>query len=254
MRPKKTLIDKLLAGDDYIIIGHVAPDGDAVGSCMAMMLALEQLGKRAFICLADGMPKMFESFPFAERVITPDRPLPVVPKTGLAVDRSEKYRMGTAELLYDACGTKLMIDHHGTNTGFGDEWWIDGEAAAVGEMLTALIEEMGVTIDKNIATWLYISIFTDCGRFGYSNTRPETHLAAAKLVAAGVDVAKLTNKIFLEQSVARTKLQGAVLSTIRTTADGRIAWAKLTEQMLADTGALREDDDGISSTLVQMRG
>lgn len=244
----------LTAREDFVILGHVMPDGDAMGSCIAMMLALRAMGKRAVVCLPGGAPKIYAKYAHADETLRPEDALPFEPRTALSLDVSETERLGEGRRLFDGCAEKAMADHHATNPGFGDVWYIDGEAAATGEIVLELIEKLGVTLTKEMALWLYIAISTDCGQFGYSNTRPATMRAAAKLMETGIDVSRLVRELYHTRSRARTQLLGEVLAQLRVSDDGKIAWAKLTQEMLDRTGALREDNEGVVNYLLEIDG
>ncbi len=250
----KALADWLKERDDFVIIGHVFPDGDAAGSCMAAMLALRALGKRAFVCLPGGMPKMFGKYPFAQEAIQPSNSVPFEPKTALVLDVSEAPRMGEAAALYETCEVHAMMDHHGTNPGFGEVYHIDGDRIASGELVLELIEKMGVMLTADMATWLFIAISTDSGHFKFEGTAPSTFRAAARLVEAGIDLAGLSRELWNTRTRARTHLMGVVLSELEISPDGKMAWARLTNDMLARCGALREDNEGIVNYLLEIEG
>ena len=250
----KALAEWLKAHDDFVLIGHVYPDGDAAGSCMGAMLALRALGKRAFVCLPNKLPRMFAKYPFADEIVTPDQPLPFEPKTAFSLDASEYPRMGDACAIYDRCEAHAMLDHHGTNPGFGEIFHIEGERIATGELVTELIGELGVEMTQDMATWLFIAISTDSGHFRFGGTAPSTMYATAKLLEAGVDLGTVSRELWNTRSKARTHLMGVVLANLEVSADGRMAWARLTNEMLDRCGALREDNEGIVNYLVEIEG
>ena len=121
-------------------------------------------------------------------------------------------------------------------------------------MCVALIDALGVPLDRAMADCLFVAISTDSGQFNFSNTRPETLRAAARCVAAGVDVADVTTRLYRSRTLGRTRLLGAVLNGLEISGDGRIAWARLTEDMLSRCGALREDNEGIVNYLLEIEG
>lgn len=244
----------LRARDGFAVIGHVSPDGDAAGSCVAVAAALRAMGKRAFACLPGGMPKMFSRFVGADGVIAAGAKPPFSPETALALDVSDEGRLGDARALFDGCAARAVLDHHATNPGFGDVCLIDGGRAATGELALELIEALGVPLSREMAEWLYIAISTDSGNFSFSSTTPETMRAAAKLIEAGADVAGLTRELYRTRPLGRTKLLGIVLSGLEVSSDGRMAWARLTDAMFAQAGALREDSDGIVNYLLEIDG
>ena len=245
----------LAAQDDIVILGHVSPDGDASGSTLAAWHALTALGKRAVVCLPGGIPRMYMGMPGSDRVLETGAPLPFEPKAALSIDVSDLPRLGEAgQRLFAACPARAALDHHHTNEGFGQLYALDGEAAAAGELVLDLIDALGVELTREMAECLFIAISTDCGHFSYSNTRPQTFRAAARCMEAGIDVAALTEGLYRTRTRGRTLLLGLVLAGLQTSPDGRIAWARLTEDMLAAAGALREDNEGIVNYLVEIEG
>lgn len=257
--PKRATIEALaqwLADkDDVLLMGHVSPDGDAAGSTLAIWHALRAMGKRAAVALPGGIPGMYRFLPGAEDVIATGEPLPFEPKAALAVDVSDPGRLGEAgRALFDGCPARAALDHHATNEGFGEIYALDGDAAAVGELAVDLIGALGVEMTREMAECLFVAISTDSGQFNYSNTRPRTLTAAAKCLEAGIDVSGITEKLYRTRSLGRTRLLGIVLSGLEISPDGRMAWARLTEQMLQDAGARREDNEGIVNYLLEIEG
>lgn len=242
----------LKAQDDILLIGHVFPDGDSTGSCLAIMYALEKLGKRVEVRLPGGVAGMYKNLPGADRAVS-DRAPAFEPKAALAVDVSEFTRMVPGDqALFSACGVTAVLDHHATNPGFGDVICLDGESAATGEMVVSLIDVLGVELDEAMAQCLYVAISTDCGQFQYPNTRPQTHEAAARCVQAGADSEAITSRLYRTRTLGRTRLLGLVLSGLEISEDGKMAWARLTEDMLQRANALREDNEGIVNYLLEI--
>ena len=243
----------LKAHDDFALFGHVNPDGDAAGSCIALARALQKLGKRAFVYLPGGLPEMYAIFDHTVEVTSGEN-LPFAPQTGFAVDVSEPHRLGDGRALFEACAHRAVLDHPATNPGFGEVCVVDGEAAACGELAVALIRELGVEMDQEMAQWLYIALATDSGRFGYSSTRAETLEAAADCLRAGADVDGLTQQLYRTRSEGRTRLLGLVLAGLEMNADRTMCWARLTDDMLSRAHALREDNEGVVNYLLEIRG
>ena len=241
--------------DDIVLLGHVSPDGDATGSNLAVWHALRAMGKRAVVCLPDGVPRMYAGLPGADGVIAAGGALPFAPRTALAVDVSEDARLGEAGLaLFNACEARAALDHHHTNPGFGQLYMLDGEAAAAGELAVDLIDALGVPLSREMGECLFVAISTDCGHFSYANTRAQTLRAAARCVEAGIDVARITEGLYRTRTRGRTRLLGLVLAGLQISPDGDLAWARLTEDMLREAGALREDNEGIVNYLLEMEG
>ena len=243
----------LKAHDDFALFGHVNPDGDAAGSCIALARALQKLGKRAFVYLPGGLPGMYAIFDHTVEVTSGEN-LPFAPQTGFAVDVSEPHRLGDGRALFEACAHRAVLDHHATNPGFGEVCVVDGDAAACGELAVALIRALGVEMDQEMAQWLYIALATDSGRFGYSSTRAETLEAAADCLRAGADVDGITQQLYRTRSEGRTRLLGLVLAGLEMNADRTMCWARLTDDMLSRAHALREDNEGVVNYLLEIRG
>ena len=243
----------LKAGENWAVFGHVNPDGDTAGSCIALALALRALGKRACVYLPGGLPKMYQVFPCTVEIVDGGK-LPFEPDGVFSVDVSEAERLGSGRALYDACPRRAMLDHHSTNAGFGEVWVVDGDAAATGELAVELIAALGVDLTVEMATWLFIAICTDCGRFGYSSTRAQTMEAAAACLRAGIDLDGVTQELYRTRSEGRTRLLGMALNALELGEGGRMCWARLTQEMFRRAGALPEDNEGIVNYLLEIRG
>lgn len=256
---RRATIDELArwlkARDDVVLLGHVAPDGDAVGSNLAVWHALRAMGKRAVVCLPDGVPRLYAGLPGAGDAVAAGQPLPFAPKAALAVDVSEEARLGEDGLaLFNGCADRAALDHHHTNPGFGDMYVLDGDAAAAGELVVDLIDALDVPISRDMGECLFVAISTDCGQFNYSNTRGKTFRAAARCAEAGIEIDRITEELYRTRSRGRTLLLGLSLSTLETSPDGEVAWTRVTKDMLRRAGALREDKEGIVNYLLEMQG
>ena len=243
----------LQAHDDFAVFGHVNPDGDAAGSCIALAKALRKMGKRAFVYLPGGLPEMYAGFARTVEIACGDA-LPFAPQTAFSVDVSELHRLGDGRALFEACAHRAVLDHHATNPGFGEVCVVDGDAAASGELATALIRELGVELDPEMAQWLYIALYTDSGRFGYASTRAETLQAAADCLRGGADVDDVAQQLYRTRSEGHVRLLGLVLAGLEMNDDGTMCWARLTDDMLSRAHALREDNEGIVNYLLEIRG
>ena len=245
----------LSAQDDIALLGHVSPDGDSTGSNLGLWHALRAMGKRAVVCLPGGVPKLYRDLPGAAAVADPGDPLPFAPKAALSIDVSDFERLGEKGMaLFERCPRRAALDHHGTNPGFGELMVLDGDAAASGEMVVALIEALGAKLSREAAECLFVAISTDCGQFNYSCTRPQTFETAARCAETGIDIAGITERLYRTRTLGRTRLLARVLSGLEVSADGRLAWARLTDAMLAECGATKEDDEGIVNYLNEIEG
>ena len=251
----EALAEWLQARDDIVLLGHVSPDGDAAGSCLAVWHALKALGKRAVVCLPGGVPGLYANLPGADLIVSTGEALPFEPKSALSVDVSDMGRLGEeGRALFEGCPDRAAVDHHATNPGLGDLYVLDGEAAACGELVIDLIDALGLALTPEMAECLFVAISTDCGNFNYSNTRPQTFRATARCAEAGIDIAGITERLYRTRTRGRTKLTGLVLSGLEVSSDGQMAWARLTEDMLREARALREDNEGIVNYLLEIEG
>lgn len=244
----------LKAHDDFVLIGHVVPDGDTAGSCMAAMLALQALGKKAFVCLPGGVAKLYCHYPQGDAILSTDEPMPFTPKTAFVLDVSEEKRMGDAAAMYDQCEAHAMLDHHETNEGFGEIWHVDGVRIATGELVLELIEALGVELTRDMATWLFVAISTDSGHFKFGGTAPSTMYAAAKLLDAGVDLPRVSRELWNTRTRARTQLMGVALAQLHVSEDGLLSWSSVTNEMMEKCGATSEDKEGIVNYLLEIEG
>lgn len=237
---------------NVLIACHVAPDGDCLGSALALHLALIRLGVPAQVASADGVPEPFLTLPGAGRVLT--TPPTARPDVGVAMECSTLDRAGTfAQTLADAT-VVINIDHHLSNAGYGQLVYWDTSAAAVGEQITKVIQAMRVPIDREIAQCLLTAVVTDTGSFRFPNTTAQTLRLAADLVDAGASVSEIVERVYETRSAASLRLLGMTLAGLRVSGDGRIAWAIVTPEMLAAAGATPEETTGIVGMLRQIRG
>ncbi len=239
--------------DDIAIIPHVSPDGDALGSTIALFMAFQKLGKRARVVCADPVPKMFAFLPGVQEVRAPGA-LDFEPKGLLFVDVAALDRAGDKGALSGKIGNWALLDHHETNPGFADVSLVDGSAPASGIMVVRLLNELGVSIDRDMATLLYAAISTDTGNFSYTNTTSEAYQAAARLLEAGFDLEDVNYRLFRLRSVARTRLLGAALSRLELYEDGSIAMTRLDQEIFDACGADYSETEGVVNFLIEMEG
>ena len=225
----------------FVIVSHARPDGDAVGSSLAMAFALKVLGKDARVVSKDPPPAPMLVFPgVAEIEVVTD-----VSDPGDAVivmECGDLKRTGVSGL---ERGFVINIDHHPGNTMFGAINWFDVSAAACGEMVEELIEELGVPLTIEIAIHVYIAILTDTGSFHYSNITPRTFDISRRCVEAGVNPQAIARSIFDSNNLGRLKLFGAVLSKMELDASGRIASVWVDQNLAHECGGTYEDTEGL---------
>lgn len=228
----------------FVLFLHVNPDGDSVGSTLALGLALERLGRRVAFAFPDHFPAVFRFLRGSERF----RPWHEVGdsfEVAVTLDCSAPDRVGDARALLERCAAVLNVDHHPTNPGFGDYRWVDPERSCVGEMAFELVEGLGVPLDPAIAEALYTAIVTDTGSFRYEQTTARTMRYAAALLEAGVRPERVAYALFESRTPESLALLRAALASLRFEEEGRLAWMAVTRAMLAETGARPEDAEGL---------
>ena len=243
----------LLSHERIAVITHVSPDGDTLGSALAIRRALLSLGKRAIVVCQDKMPEMYRFMPDADGVLLPDA-VPFAPDCAMFVDVAAPERAGTALALALSAPCQLLLDHHETNVGFVPDFVVDGGASSVGELAVELIDTLGVPLDAQMATQIFIAIATDTGNFGFSCTTPAAMRTVARCLEAGLEIDEISRRLFRLRTVPRTRLIGTGLSAMERHHDGQIAITKLTREMLANCGALPEDTEGLINYLNEMEG
>ncbi len=225
----------------FVIASHVRPDGDAVGSQLAMAGALRALGKQVRVVSRDPAPPPLFVFPGVAEIEITDR----VDDPGDAVivmESGDLARTGIAGL---ERGFVINIDHHVDNRMYGAVNWFDLSAAACGEMVFDLVRELGVPLTYEIALHVYIAILTDTGSFHYSHISPRTFDICRRCVEAGVAPAAVARSVFDSNNLGRLKLFGAVLSRMELDASGRLATLCVDERLAADCGGTYEDTEGL---------
>ena len=238
----------LQAADQFMILTHRRPDGDTLGSASALCAALRKAGKTAYVARNDGVTKRY-----AEMVGAYAPPEDYAPACVVTVDCAE-YSMIPPEMQRYAAHIDLVIDHHRSDTGFGAENLVIGESASCAEIVCAVIEEMGIALDREIATGIYIGASTDTGCFKYSNTTSNTHVVAAKCLDAGVDGGEINRALFETKSRARYEIERMLFSTMEFYHDGAVAVALIPLEDRLRTGADWDDLDSIAAVPRQIEG
>jgi len=254
LRTPKAVLHALSDGGSALLCAHIGPDGDTLGSTLALGMALEALGKRVRLTCADPMPTLYAFMPGIDKIVGPDALTGETFDLVVAVDVSDPARLGTARALFDAASVRAVIDHHPTNGGFGDANWVAPQAAATGMLALACIKGLGVPLSPEMAECLYVAISTDTGNFRFANTDAAALRAAAVLAEVGARPDKLTELLFYTRSQAGVALRGRALSTLRLFAGGRAAVMALTAQDFAQTGATDSMTEGIVNYAIEITG
>ena len=231
----------LLAGRSFLLTSHARPDGDAIGSSMALALALADLGKTVTVALKDPVPSIYRSFPAVERIqITDQAPVPA--DAAVLLECSDVSRPEIAGLdRYPL----INIDHHLGNAMYGVVNWFDEGAAACGELVADLIDALGTPWTRDIAAHLYLALSTDTGGFRYGPISAHTFHICGRIAETGINTADLSRQIFDSFSIGRVRLMGALLDHMELFHDGRFAVLYLDDDLLGRVGASTDDVEGL---------
>ena len=225
----------------FVLSSHARPDGDAIGSQLAMAYALRHMGKEARIVNRDAAPAPLTVFPGVGDIEIAAR----IDDPGEAVIVMECGDLGRTGVEGFERGFVINIDHHLGNSMYGALNWFDSTAAACGEMVFDLIAELGVPLTREMATHIYIAILTDTGSFHYSSISPRTFDICRQCVEAGIDPPAIARAIFDSNNLGRLKLFGAVLSGMELDASGRVATVCVDRKLTEETGGTYEDTEGV---------
>ena len=239
--PPAELVNRIKQGKRFVLASHQRPDGDAIGSAMAMALALQAIGKDATV-VTDAIPPAFlQPFPGVDSVrITPE--ITDGYDAALIMECSELSRTGVKGLDRSPV---LNIDHHPGNTGYGAINWVDESAAACGEMAFTLIETLGAPLTEDVATHIYLAVLTDTGSFHFSHLTPRTYDIARRCVEAGADPAWIARTHYDSNTLARVRIFGAVMNAMLIVDEGRVALLSISRQTMDALGGTNDDLEGL---------
>ena len=227
-----------------IVTSHVNGEGDSFGSQLALAHLLRQLGKTVFVINDSDVPVNFQFLPEIDQLQQPGATLP--PYDALfVVDVPVLERLGKVATLRDPAKPIVVIDHHVPQQPFGTINYIDEKAAAAGELVYRLYEALGVPLDEASAVLIYVTLLTDTGSFRYSNSSPDVHRIAARLIEAGVHPAVIYQEIYEHRTPADLRLQGVALSALHTSDDGKLAWIALSQERLRAADATLESSESL---------
>jgi phosphoesterase RecJ-like protein len=239
---------------EVIICGHMNPDGDSLGSALALTALLRAKGHTVTNLLAKGTKppalytflKGYDFMPAAVCTATPD--------LFIAVDLPNRDRLGDARAVLDRALDSLTIDHHPDYTGFCNHYLGTTDAAATGLLIWQLITSSGVPITREMAEYCYVALITDTGRFSFQNTNAEAFVAAGEMIAAGVDPAYMSMKVYDSKSLAALQLDARLISRIACICGGRVVYSWVTEDDFRELGVSRDETEGLPTILRSMKG
>lgn len=241
--------------ESFVVLSHARPDGDAIGSSLALALALRAAGKRVRVFNEDPLPETLTFLPGSELL---ERPAPgekVAADVAVAVDCANRERLGANCLAALAgVGTWVNIDHHRSNEGYGDKYYIEAEAPATGEIVYNFLSEAGLPLTREIGDNLYVAISTDTGSFQYAGTTARTYEIGAALMRLGVSVSDLARETYENYPLRRVELLRGLLNTMQITHGGRVASWALTRELAERVGMKPEDSEGLIDHMRSIRG
>lgn len=237
----------LKAGDNYLLLTHVRPDGDTLGSAAALAKALRLLGKKAYLAPNAGVTATFDGY--LNDVFAP---ADFVPEHIVSIDLAA-VQLIPPEMKQWEQQVGLSIDHHPSNEGYAKETCLDSTAAATGEIIYRICKELGV-MDEEIAARLYLAISTDCGCFVYSNTTPETHRIAAELMGMGDFWKKINKRMFQTLSLSEIRLQNRLMSSMDLYDEGATVVCSISLTDVEELHATPSDTEALSSFAIQIEG
>ncbi|MFZ0796267.1 MAG: bifunctional oligoribonuclease/PAP phosphatase NrnA [Terriglobales bacterium] len=240
------VLQEIRARRRFVVTSHARPDGDGIGSALALGQILRVMGKDAEVVMHDGVPRIYQNLPFADRAMQAD----AVPADFFANSRGD-----SAVILLECDSTRrtlledleeyflINIDHHASGRNFAHINWIDSTVMATAELIFRLARLACVPVDCDIATCLYTALMTDTGSFMFAGTNEHTFTVARELVLAGADPALCARHIYFGHSTAKLRLLGAALSNLHR--EGPLAWIWVTQEQMQRFGAREEDCEGL---------
>ncbi|MEA3429435.1 MAG: bifunctional oligoribonuclease/PAP phosphatase NrnA [Thermodesulfobacteriota bacterium] len=248
------IIRQLKNSNHVFLCSHVNPDGDAIASTIAMGLSLSLLQKETTLYNESPVPVVYRFLPSTKRIVrhipacpvgTADRDRKTVYDTAIVFDCGDLHRVGKEASFVSSIPVIINIDHHVSNTRFGNFQLIDSSACATVEIIYRLLKEMDLPISKDVATLIYTGILTDTGSFHFSNTNKSAFTICKEMIDIGVDPYYVARNIYEALSPGYIKLLHEVLGSIEISKNGKLAMITLTQEMLDETGARPEEVNGL---------
>ncbi len=229
---------------------HCHPDGDALGSGLALSLALQQQEQFVPVVCADSLPARYQFLPATDRLTTQ---VPADFEVAVILDSADHRQLGAVAEVLDQAQTVVWIDHHHTNQGGTDLGYLDPSASATALLVRPIIEAIGATMTADMATCLYTGLASDTGFFTFENTTAQALEAGAQLIREGADPHGIAQAVSKHHKLSALRLQGQALASLNSAADGRIVYAQLTPGDFHATRAESEDTEGIIDLLKTVR-
>jgi bifunctional oligoribonuclease and PAP phosphatase NrnA len=250
----RAVAEALRSHDRFLVVTHENPDGDALGSLLAMKLALDGLGKDTEMYLYGEapLPKEYGFMPLDG--LRRELPADASERVLVALDCANEQRLGPDPTALEQAPLTVNIDHHHDNSRFGDVNLVVADASSTGEVLRDVFDELGVELTPEIAEALYIAVVTDTGRFQYTNTTPKALRLAAELVEAGADVHRVFQGVYESVEFAKLKLLGRALERAQVYDGGRLVVSYLLRSDFTDLSVAEAFSEGIIDYLRAVEG
>lgn len=236
------------------VISHINPDGDSIGSLLALGTALKRLYNTVYIFINDELPKKYTFLPGVQDIIVYKHEEEINFDFCFVLDCGDSKRLGYSEIILNKSNVVVNIDHHISNTNFGDINIIDINASSTSEIVFNLLKNNNIPIDKKIATCLYTGITTDTGNFTYDNTTSYTHRVAAELMEQAIDLTNITFHLYQNKSLNSVEFLGDMLRRLKTSFDGKLAIITITEDDLEKYNLSSSDVDGVINYARDIQG
>ena len=241
----KQVAQELRAAQRILMSLHQEPDGDSIGSTLAVAIGLRRLGKQVTVATPDPVPRAYDFMPGVETLV----PWADVPKDAFDLvalyDCADERRAGAPQPVRTYAPRVLNVDHHATNDRFGDVVFVEPQAAASAELAHRTLEELGVTVDRDLALLLYVGLETDTGGFRYATTTPASLRLAERLLDAGLDPGEMSQLVYERQAVGSLRLLGIALDSLKVRPDLRLAYFTLHADDFKRTGTTVPDAETI---------
>ena len=254
MNDVQAVAEAIRTHDRFLVVAHENPDGDALGSLLATMLALRSLGKDAVMYLSGDAPPPAEYRFLDLRDVRRALPVDTEERVLLAVDCANERRIGESETGVERAQLVVNVDHHHDNSRFGDINLVVDDASSTAEIVRDVLRELGVPLSPEIAEALYVALVTDTGRFQYTNTTPKALRLAAELVDAGANVHDIFRHVYETVQFAKLKLLARALERAQVFEGGGLVVSYLLKGDFADVGAEEPFSEGIIDHLRAVEG
>lgn len=240
--------------DVIAVISHVNPDGDSIGSLLALAMGLKKLCNNVNIYINDELPEKFNFLPGVQDIRLYNDKNNILFDFCFVLDCGDRHRLGYSEGILKKSRKVVNIDHHISNDGFGDINIVDLEASSTSEIVLDLLKEKDISLDTSIATCLYTGIATDTGNFIYDNTTSKTHRAAAELMEYGINLNDITCNLYQNKSLDAMRFLGYMLSKLEVSYNGKLAIIMVYEEDLKKYKLASNDVEGVINYARDIQG